>query len=139
MTDEVWKGGPKRRSFARTSGRNRPRISPAFHTSSVTPSARHLLQLRGEGARLRSSLCPSTPLRCSKAECKFSAMEASEPHHQSPRKFARAQRREMTRAETLLWGALRGRRLGDFKFRRRRDRSLLRGLCLPGKAPDCRS
>ncbi len=45
-------------------------------------------------------------------------MEASEPHHQSPRKFARAQRREMTRAETLLWGALRGRRLGDFKFRR---------------------
>ena len=44
-------------------------------------------------------------------------MEGSEPR-QSARKFARSQRRLMTRAETLLWGALRGRRLGDFKFRR---------------------
>ena len=38
--------------------------------------------------------------------------------HQSSRKFARAQRRNMTRAETLLWRALRDHRLDGHGFRR---------------------
>jgi very-short-patch-repair endonuclease len=41
------------------------------------------------------------------------------PHFlQSARKFARAQRRNMTRAETLLWRALRDHRLDGHGFRR---------------------
>ena len=37
---------------------------------------------------------------------------------QSSRKFARAQRRNMTRAETMLWRALRDHRLDGHGFRR---------------------
>ncbi|MGA2485102.1 MAG: endonuclease domain-containing protein [Roseiarcus sp.] len=37
---------------------------------------------------------------------------------QSSRKFARGQRRQMTRAEATLWRALRGHRLEGHKFRR---------------------
>jgi very-short-patch-repair endonuclease len=37
---------------------------------------------------------------------------------QSSRKFARAQRRSMTRAETVLWHALRSHRLDGHGFRR---------------------
>ena len=37
---------------------------------------------------------------------------------QSSRKFARGLRRSMTRAETLLWRALRGHRLDGYGFRR---------------------
>jgi very-short-patch-repair endonuclease len=37
---------------------------------------------------------------------------------QSSRKFARARRRAMTKAESLLWGALRDHRLDGRKFRR---------------------
>ena len=48
----------------------------------------------------------------------FGVMQPPAPPRQSSRKFARSQRREMTRAETMLWGALRGRRLREFKFRR---------------------
>lgn len=36
----------------------------------------------------------------------------------SSRKFARALRRNMTRAETMLWRALRGHRLDGYGFRR---------------------
>ena len=39
-------------------------------------------------------------------------------YHQSARKFARAQRRNMTRAETILWHALRNHRLDGHGFRR---------------------
>ena len=38
--------------------------------------------------------------------------------HQSPRKFARAQRCNMARAETMLWQALRNHRLDGYGFRR---------------------
>jgi very-short-patch-repair endonuclease len=38
--------------------------------------------------------------------------------HQSSRKFARARRRAMTKAETLLWSALRDHGLAGHKFRR---------------------
>ena len=38
--------------------------------------------------------------------------------HQSARKFARAQRRGMTRAEEMLWRALRGHSLDGHGFRR---------------------
>jgi very-short-patch-repair endonuclease len=38
--------------------------------------------------------------------------------HQSSRKFARAQRRNMTRAEITLWSALRNHQLDGYGFRR---------------------
>jgi len=41
-----------------------------------------------------------------------------DPVPQRSRTFARSLRREATEAETLLWGALRGRRLDLIKFRR---------------------
>jgi adenine-specific DNA-methyltransferase len=40
------------------------------------------------------------------------------PLRQSSRKFARARRRAMTKAETLLWSALRDHGLAGHKFRR---------------------
>jgi very-short-patch-repair endonuclease len=45
-------------------------------------------------------------------------MEEPRPFHQSSRKFARARRRALTKAETLLWGALRNHGLDGHKFRR---------------------
>ena len=45
-------------------------------------------------------------------------MEEPPRFHQSARKFARAQRRGMTRAEEMLWRALRGHRLDGHGFRR---------------------
>ncbi len=45
-------------------------------------------------------------------------MEEPPRFHQSARKFARAQRRNMTRAETMLWRALRNHRLDGYGFRR---------------------
>jgi len=45
-------------------------------------------------------------------------MEEPPPFHRSSRKFARAQRRNMTTAEAMLWRALRGHRLVGHKFRR---------------------
>jgi very-short-patch-repair endonuclease len=45
-------------------------------------------------------------------------MDEPSPLHQSSRKFARARRRAMTKAETLLWSALRDHRLAGYKFRR---------------------
>jgi len=46
------------------------------------------------------------------------SMEETHGLPQSSRKFARGQRRRMTRAETALWRALRGHRLESYKFRR---------------------
>ena len=43
------------------------------------------------------------------------------PRHRTPaehRAFAKGQRREMTRAESLMWNALRAGRLDGFKFKR---------------------
>jgi very-short-patch-repair endonuclease len=45
-------------------------------------------------------------------------MNAPMPFRQSARKFARAQRRNMTRAEALLWRELRNHRLDGHGFRR---------------------
>jgi very-short-patch-repair endonuclease len=45
-------------------------------------------------------------------------MEDAPPCRQCPRKFARALRRDMTKAEALLWSALRDHRLAGHKFRR---------------------
>jgi very-short-patch-repair endonuclease len=38
--------------------------------------------------------------------------------HQSSRKFARAQRQNLTRAETMLWRAVRNHRVDGYGFRR---------------------
>ena len=48
----------------------------------------------------------------------MSNMEEPRSLPQSSRKFARGQRRQMTRAEATLWRALRGHRLEGDKFRR---------------------
>ena len=47
-------------------------------------------------------------------------LKMDDPPHlrQSTRKFARARRQEMTRAETMLWRALRNHQLGGHGFRR---------------------
>jgi len=45
-------------------------------------------------------------------------MDGPPRFRQSSRKFARAQRQNMTRAETLLWGALRNHQVEGFGFRR---------------------
>ena len=45
-------------------------------------------------------------------------MDEPPPYRQSSRKFARAQRRNMTRAETMLWQTLRNHRLDGHGFRR---------------------
>ena len=45
-------------------------------------------------------------------------MDAPPTYRQSPRKFARAQRQNMTKAETLLWNTLRGHRIDGCGFRR---------------------
>ena len=45
-------------------------------------------------------------------------MDERQPFRQSSRKFARAQRRNMTRAEAMLWQALRNHRLDGHGFRR---------------------
>jgi very-short-patch-repair endonuclease len=45
-------------------------------------------------------------------------MDGPSQFRQSSRKFARAQRRNMTRAEALLWQALRNHRLDGHGFRR---------------------
>jgi len=50
--------------------------------------------------------------------CYGFSMEGTPPFRQSSRKFARALRRDMTKAEALLWSALRGHRLAGHKFRR---------------------
>ena len=45
-------------------------------------------------------------------------MEEPPRYRQSSRKFARKQRRDMTRAETLLWRALRNHQIDGHGFRR---------------------
>ena len=45
-------------------------------------------------------------------------MDEPSQFHQSSRKFARAQRRNMTRAETMLWRVLRNHRIDGYGFRR---------------------
>ncbi len=52
------------------------------------------------------------------AEKPFEDTVEQQHYHQSSRKFARAQRRNMTRAETMLWHALRNHRLDGHGFRR---------------------
>ena len=52
------------------------------------------------------------------AELADSGMEDQPRYPQSSRKFTRAQRRNMTRAETMLWQALRNHRLDGHGFRR---------------------
>ena len=68
------------------------------------------------------------PLQIGRADCAPLArrserfmlvrMDQPQPFHQSSRKFARARRRAMTKAETLLWSALRDHGLAGHKFRR---------------------
>lgn len=48
----------------------------------------------------------------------YAGVDEVQPFRQSPRKFARARRRAMTSAETLLWSALRDHRVDGCKFRR---------------------
>ena len=45
-------------------------------------------------------------------------MDDQPPFRQSSRKFARAQRRAMTKAETMLWRALRNHQVNGHGFRR---------------------
>jgi len=68
------------------------------------------------------------PLQTGRADCAPLArrservmlvrVDQPQPFHQSSRKFARARRRAMTKAETLLWSALRDHGLAGHKFRR---------------------
>jgi very-short-patch-repair endonuclease len=50
--------------------------------------------------------------------CDICNMEEPPRYRQSSRKFARAQRQTMTRAETMLWRALRNHQVDGFGFRR---------------------
>jgi len=65
-------------------------------------------------------------------------MDELQHFHQSSRKFARAQRRNMTRAETMLWRALRNHRLDGHGFagKRRSAPTLPISFVWPGGAHD---
>ena len=66
---------------------------------------------------IRPALPATFPAGAEKGERYLAHMD--EPtFHQSSRKFARARRRAMTKAEALLWSALRDHGLAGHKFRR---------------------
>jgi very-short-patch-repair endonuclease len=78
------------------------------------------LKIRGDGRAMRLVVPRRTSGAFIEAAGEAGVDEMDEPprFHQSSRKFARAQRRDMTRAETLLWRALRNHRLDGHGFRR---------------------
>ena len=69
-------------------------------------------------AHTPSGLRPPSPALLEKETRYCFAMDEPPPFRQSSRKFARAQRRNMTRAETMLWQALRNHQIDGHGFRR---------------------
>ena len=66
---------------------------------------------------IRRSVLPPAVRKMSRL-CYQGNMDEPPPFRQSSRKFARLQRQNMTRAETMLWGAARNHQIDGYGFRR---------------------